>query len=74
MGIIVSKQDDNTELTEKIHADLRNKSQSTMELDDKDFVGSSEYLKETEKTGKFSWVWVVLIALAAISLCVIIWI
>ncbi len=71
MGIMVTKQDDNTELTNKINANLRTKS-STMEMDDKDFIGSSEYLKETEKTGKFSWIWAVLIILAIISLFVII--
>ena len=74
MGIMVTKQDDNAKMTDKINADLRTKRQSTMELDDKDFVGSSDYLKETEKTGKFSWVWAVLIILAIISLCIIIWI
>lgn len=74
MGIMVTKQDDNAKMTDQINADLRTKRQSTMELDDKDFVGSSDYLKETEKTGKFSWVWAVLIVLAIISLCIIIWI
>lgn len=74
MGIMVTKQDDNAKMTDQINADLRTKRQSTMELDDKDFVGGSDYLKETEKTGKFSWVWAVLIVLAIISLCIIIWI
>ena len=71
MGIMVTKQDDNTELTNKINANLRTKN-STMEMDDKDFIGSSEYLKETEKTGKFSWVWLILIILAIISLFIMI--
>ena len=72
MGIMVTKQDDNVKMTNKIRADLRTKSSSTMELNDKDFVENSEYIKATEKTGKFSWVWAVLISLAIISLFIIV--
>lgn len=72
MGIMVTKDDDNSKLTKDINASIRKKSQETMEIDDKDFVGSSEYLKETEKSGKFSWVWAVLIVLAVIALFIII--
>lgn len=72
MGIMVTKDDDNSKLTKDINASIRRKSQETMEIDDKDFVGSSEYLKETEKSGKFSWVWAVLIVLAVIALFIII--
>lgn len=72
MGIMVTKDDDNSKLTKEINASIRRKSQETMEIDDKDFVGSSEYLKETEKSGKFSWIWAVLIALAIIALFIII--
>lgn len=72
MGIMVTKDDDNSKLTKEINASIRRKSQETMEIDDKDFVGSSEYLKETEKSGKFSWVWAVLIVLAIIALFIII--
>lgn len=72
MGIMVTKDDDNSKLTKDINASIRRKSQETMEIDDKDFVGSSEYLKETEKSGKFSWVWAVLIVLAIIALFIII--
>ncbi len=72
MGIMVTKDDDNSKLTKDINASIRRKSQETMEIDDKDFVGSSEYLKETERSGKFSWVWAVLIVLAIIALFIII--
>ncbi|MBQ2659992.1 hypothetical protein IJF86_01015 [Candidatus Saccharibacteria bacterium] len=72
MGIMVSKTDENTKLTERVNADLRAKLDSTSAQEDKDFTESSEYLKEMEKTGKFSWVWAVLIILAIISLIFII--
>ncbi len=72
MGIMVTKQDDNVKMTNKIRADLRTKSNATMELDDKDFVKNSEYIKATEKTGRFSWIWAILISLAIIALFIII--
>jgi hypothetical protein len=36
-----------------------------------DFANDSEYLRETAKTGRFAWVWIVLIVLAIISLVII---
>ena len=72
MGIMVSKNDENTKLTERVNADLRSKLDSTSELEDKDFTESSEYLKEMEKTGMFSWIWAVLIILAIVSLILIV--
>ena len=73
MGIMVSKETDtNARLTEKINADLRNRVQSTNEPVDKDFAENSEYLEDLETTGRFSWIWFVLVALALISLVFII--
>lgn len=74
MGIMVSKEDENVKLTERINSDLRSKANETSEFDDKDFTENSEYLKEMEKTGKFSWFWIVLVVLAIISLILIIFI
>lgn len=76
MGIMVTKNDENTKLTEKINSDLRTKLASTSKPEDKDlelnFAETSEYLKETERAGKFSWVWIVLVVLAIISLVLIV--
>ena len=68
MGIIVSKNEENSRLQERINADLRTRVQQTSEPADKDFAEDSEYIKELEKTGRFSWVWFVLIVLAIASL------
>lgn len=74
MGIMMSKDlDRNSELNERISADLRARAQ-TAKREDPDYVDDAEYLKETKKTGKFSWVWIVLIVLAIISLICIIFI
>ena len=69
MGIIVSKEDDlNTDLTERINADLRESVQENSEPLDKDFAENSEYIKELNQTGRFSWIWPVLICLSILSL------
>lgn len=75
MGVMVTKdEDDNAELTEKIQADLREKVQKTQMADgeDPDFIEDSEFFEQYEKTGRFSWVWFILVALALVSLVFII--
>ncbi len=74
MGVIVTKEEDeNVQLTERINADLREKATRTSELEgDPDYVTDSEYLKELKTTGRFSWIWFILIALAIASLIFIV--
>ena len=73
MGIMLNKEDDNVELTERINADLRRKMAETVAGEaTTDFASDSEYLKETTATGKFSWIWIVLVILALASLIFII--
>lgn len=69
MGIIVSKDNDrNSELNQRITADLRARAVQSARDRDPDLVDDSEYLKNLKKTGRFSWLWFVLIVLALISL------
>ena len=75
MGVMVTKdEDDNIELTERINADLREKVARTQLSDgeDPDFIADSEYFEQYEKTGRFGWVWFILVALAIASLVFII--
>ena len=68
MGIIVNKENDkNTDLSRRIDTDLRERLQSTNRTDP-DLAEDSDYVKDFSKTSKFGWVWIVLIALAIISL------
>ena len=70
MGVIVTKDDDkNATLTEKINADLRERAirAAKIEGDGPDFSKDSEYLKELKTTGRFTWVWFILIALAIMA-------
>ena len=69
MGIIVSKDNDRkSELNQRITADLRARAVQSARDRDPDLVDDSEYLKNLKKTGRFSWLWFVLIVLALISL------
>ena len=70
---MVSKDDENSELDRRISADLRARAQSERRHDP-DYVNDAAYTRDTKKTGKFTWVWFVLIALAIIALICIIFI
>ena len=72
MGVIVHKETERrTELNDRIAADLRNRAGQT-EQDDPDFVEDADYVRTLKKTGKFSWIWFVLVGLALASLVLII--
>lgn len=71
MGILVEKDEDRSELSRRINADLRERATRASKQEDYDGVMDSEYLKNMRKTNKFSWFWFVLIFLAAASLVVI---
>ena len=72
MGIMVSKDLDNSELDRRISADLRTRAQQTRR--EYDEVDDSAYIEGTKKTGRYTWVWIVLIALALVALLCIIFI
>ena len=74
MGVIVTKENEkNSELSRRISADLRSKQEAEAKDSVKeDFVEDSDYARELKKTGRFAWVWVVLIVLAIISMVIIV--
>ena len=75
MGVIVTKdEDENRALSRRINADLKEKVERTQKADgeDPDFIADSEYFEQYEKTGRFGWIWFILIILAAASLVFII--
>ena len=74
MGVIVNKKESQDELTRRINADLREKAVAGADINDGsdvDLAEDAEYLKDLKKTGRFSWIWIVLVVLAIISLVVI---
>ena len=73
MGVIVNKEQEKDDvLTRRINADLRARAKEGADVDGVDLVEDAEYLKNTNKTGRFAWVWVILIVLAILSLVLII--
>ena len=77
MGIIVTKDEDKkSELTRRINADLMEKSRRNSGQQgrrrDPDFVEDADYSEDLKETGKFSWIWFVLVGLALISLVIIV--
>ncbi|MBQ3474406.1 hypothetical protein IJH24_03225 [Candidatus Saccharibacteria bacterium] len=72
MGLIINKENNkNDDLSRRIDADLRAKMNGSVDIVDgetPDLVDESEYVKDYKKTGKFGWVWIVLIVLAILSL------
>ncbi|MBR2767131.1 hypothetical protein IKD67_03575 [Candidatus Saccharibacteria bacterium] len=75
MGVIVNKKESQDELTRRINADLRAKAVESADVEkdgsDVDLAEDAEYLKDLKKTGRFSWIWIVLVVLAVLSLVVI---
>lgn len=71
MGVLVEKEEDRSELSRRINADLRERASRTSRQEDYDAVEDSEYLENTRKTNRFSWFWFILVFLAAASLVVI---
>jgi len=72
MGVIVNKKEETDELSQRIKSDLRVKAIQQAERDDVDLAEDAEYMKDLKKTGKFGWIWIVLIVGAILSIISII--
>lgn len=73
MGMIVHKETQrNSELDDMIAADLRSRARAEEKERDIDYVEDSDYVKDLRKTGRFTWIWFVLIGLALVSLILIV--
>lgn len=70
MGIIVTKDNNNdSQLNQRITAELRQRVQGNSDSSSSpDFANESEYMRDLQKTNRFSWVWIALVALALVSL------
>ncbi len=71
MGILVQDKEKRSDLQNRITADLRAKTQASRQ-DDVDLVEDAEYSRNLKKTGRFAWVWFVLVFLAIVSVVIII--
>ncbi|MBR3322462.1 hypothetical protein IKG13_00115 [Candidatus Saccharibacteria bacterium] len=71
MGVLVQKDEDNSELSRRINANLRERASSTSKQEDYDGVMDSEYLRNMKKTSSSLWFWALLVILAVAALVVI---
>lgn len=70
MGIMVEKDEQRSQLGERITADLRERTQSTSDQEDYD-IEDSVLLEGTQKSTRAGWFWITLVVLALISLGII---
>ncbi len=74
MGIMISKDlEQKSELNRRIASDLRARTASVERLHTPEPDDETE-IENTKKTGRFTWVWIILIVLAIISLFCILFI
>lgn len=71
MGILVEKDEERSDLQNKITADLRRRADENSLGEDLDLVEDSSYLDGMHKSTASTWFWGALIFLAALSLIVI---
>lgn len=71
MGILVEKDEERSDLQNKITADLRRRAEENSLGEDRDLVEDSSFLDGTHKSSASTWFWGTLIFLAALSLVVI---
>jgi hypothetical protein len=71
VGILVEKDEERSDLQNKITADLRRRADENSLGEDLDLVEDSSYLDGMHKSTASTWFWGTLIFLAALSLIVI---
>lgn len=71
MGILVEKDEERSDLQNKITADLRRRAEENSLGEDRDLVEDSSFLDGTHKSSASTWFWGTLVFLAALSLIVI---
>lgn len=69
MGLFIRQDDSRSELQRRLAAELTEKARKRAELEDKparDGVKDSAYVKDTQGTSKYAWVWILLIVVGII--------
>lgn len=69
MGIIVKQDDRRSELQKRIAADLADKAKKKNDppADLPDGVDDSAYMEGTSQTGRFAWIWVIVIGVIVVG-------
>ena len=69
MALFIRQDDERSELQKQIASELHRKASEKAKLVDRpDGVEDSQYVKGSQVSGKYSWVWVVAIVVVAIAI------
>jgi hypothetical protein len=70
MGLFIRQDDNRSELQRRLAAELNEKARKRAELENQplpDGVKDSAYVKDTQATSRFAWVWILLILVAVVA-------
>jgi hypothetical protein len=75
MGLFIRQDDNRSELQRRLAAELNEKARKRAEIEDQplpDGVSDSAYIKDTQSTTKFAWLWILLIVAGMIAVIIFI--
>lgn len=70
MGLFIRQDDNRSELQRRLAAELNEKARKRAELENQplpDGVDDSAYIKDTQSTSKFAWIWILFIVAGIIA-------
>jgi hypothetical protein len=70
MGLFIRQDDNRSELQRRLAAELNEKARKRAELENQplpDGVNDSAYVKDTQATSRFAWVWILLILVGVVA-------
>jgi hypothetical protein len=70
MGLYIRQDDNRSELQRRIAAELTEKARKKAELENqpqRDGITDSAYIKDTQTTSRFAWIWILLIVGAVVA-------
>jgi hypothetical protein len=75
MGLFIRQDDNRSELQRRLAAELNEKARKRAEIEDQplpDGVSDSAYIRDTQSTTKFAWLWILLIVAGMIAVIIFI--
>jgi hypothetical protein len=73
MGLFIRQDDNRSELQRRIAAELSEKARKRTELENTpqpDGVDDSAYVKDTQKTSPYAWIWLLVFGVGAIAVAI----
>ncbi len=70
MGLFIRQDDNRSELQRRLAAELTEKARKRAEIEDqprRDGVTDSAYIKDTQATSRFAWVWIVIMVAIVVA-------